>query len=402
MTLLHGRKGQGPILAPPFDEREAERCLLAWVNAGTFCAMLAATKDSCRERNVDSVDFDALELAARAQMPPASFAFCTAGADDEISMAENVAAWRGMRLRPRMLRDVTAIDTRVTLLGQQVPTPIMVAPTGRHKLFHPLGERATARGAAAAGAAYVMACYSNILLEDVAEERRDAPQWFQLYYWPKRDEVEALIGRVVEAGFTGLVLTVDAPVVGWSPRAAREQHEPTPDVLNINMPGRLPARTFYHPDFVGRVIYPATWRELEWLVKRSPIPVIVKGVLRGDDALACAEHGARAIIVSNHGGRHLDTTVTTVAALGEVVQAVGDKAEVYVDGGIRRGADILKALALGARAVLVGRPIIWGLAVNGADGVTSVLDHLHVELVRAMQLSGTATLADATPDLLAC
>jgi 4-hydroxymandelate oxidase len=350
---------------------------------------------------VDSVDFDALEHQARALMPPASFAFCAAGADDEISAIENITAWRALRLRPRMLRDVTAIDTRVTLLGRQVPTPIMVAPTGRHKLFHPLGERATARGAAAAGAAYVMASNSNILIEDVAEERRDAPQWFQLYYWPNRAEVEALIDRLAEAGFTALVLTVDAPVGGWSPRAAREQHEPTPDILNINMPGRPMARTAYHPDFVGKVLYPATWRELEWLVKRSPMPVIVKGVLRGDDAVACVEHGARAIMVSNHGGRHLDTTVTTAAVIGEVAQAVAGKAEVYVDGGIRRGTDILKALALGARAVMIGRPVVWGLTVNGAEGVTAVLDHLHVELVRAMQLSGTATLNDAVPDLLA-
>ena len=350
---------------------------------------------------MDSVDFDALERQARALMPPASFAFCAAGADDEISARENITAWRAMRLRPRMLRDVTAIDTRGTLLGRQVPTPIMVAPTGRHKLFHPQGERATARGAAAAGAAYVMASNSNILIEDVAEERRDAPQWFQLYYWPDRAEVEALIDRLAAAGFTALVLTVDAPVGGWSPRAAREQHQPTPDILNINMPGKPMARTAYHPDFVGKVLYPATWRELEWLVKRSPMPVIVKGVLRGDDAVACLEHGARAVIVSNHGGRHLDTTVTTAAAIGDVVRAVAGKGEVYVDGGIRRGTDILKALALGARAVLIGRPVIWGLTVNGADGVTAVLDHLHIELVRAMQLSGTANLSDATPDLLA-
>ena len=350
---------------------------------------------------MDSVDFDALEHKARRLMPPASFAFCAAGADDEITMIENIAAWRAMRLRPRVLRDVTTIDTAVTLLGARVPTPIMVAPTGRHKLFHRLGERATARGAAAAGAAYVMASNSNILIEDVAEERRDAPQWFQLYYWPNRAEVEVLIDRLVEAGFTALVLTVDAPVGGWSPRAAREQHEPTPDILNINMPGRPMARTAYHPDFAGKVIYPAGWRELEWLAKRSPLPVIVKGVLRGDDAAACVEHGARAIMVSNHGGRHLDTTVTTAAVIAEVVQAVGDKAEVYVDGGIRRGTDVLKALALGARAVMLGRPVIWGLTVNGADGVTAVLEHMHVELVRAMQLSGAASLTDIVADLVA-
>jgi 4-hydroxymandelate oxidase len=179
------------------------------------------------------------------------------------------------------------------------------------------------------------------------------------------------------------------------------QHEPSPDILNINMPGSPMARTAYHPDFVGRVMYPATWRELEWLVKRSPMPVMVKGVLRADDAVRCAEAGARAVIVSNHGGRHLDTTVTTAAVIGEIAAALSGKAETYVDGGIRRGSDILKALALGARAVLIGRPVIWGLTVNGAEGVTEVLDHLRVELARAMQLCGVTKLSEATADLLA-
>ncbi len=200
--------------------------------------------------------------------------------------------------------------------------------------------------------------------------------------------------------FTALVLTVDAPVGGWSPRAARAQHEPSPDILNINMPGAPMARTFYHPDFAGKVLYPATWRELEWLVQRSPLPVIVKGVLRADDAVRCVESGARAIMVSNHGGRHLDTTVTTAAAIGEVAAALSGKAEVYVDGGIRRGTDSFKALALGARAVMIGRPAIWGLAVRGPDGVKDVLEHLRIELVRAMQLSGAATLMDISPDFV--
>jgi len=350
---------------------------------------------------VDSVDFDALEGQARANMPPASWAFCATGADDEISAVENITAWRALRLRPRVLNDISNVDTAVTLLGHAVPSPILVAPTGRHKLFNVEGEKATARGATAASCAYVMASNSNVTIEAVAAERRAAPQWFQLYYWPNRAEVEALIDRVVAAGFTAIVLTADAPVGGWSPRAAREQHEPSPDILNINMPGSPMARTFYHPDFAGKVLYPATWRELEWLVKRSPVPVIVKGVLRADDALRCVECGARAIMVSNHGGRHLDTTVTTAAAVGEISSALSGKAEVYVDGGIRRGTDILKALALGARAVMIGRPAIWGLAVHGADGVRDVLDHLRVELVRAMQLSGAASLADIQPDMLA-
>lgn len=350
---------------------------------------------------MDSVDFDALEDRARALMPPASFAFCAAGADDEISTAENIAAWRNLRLRPRVLRDLSVTDTGVTLLGHKHPSPILVAPTGRHKLFHAQGEAATARGAAAAGVGYVLASNSNVPIEDVAGERKGAPQWFQLYYWPDKAEVEALIDRLAAAGFSALVLTVDAPVPGWSPRAARLQHAPSPDIRNINMPGQPMARTAYHPDFAGKVMYPATWTELEWLVKRAPMPVLVKGVLRADDAVRCAECGARAVMVSNHGGRHLDTTVTTAEVTAEIAQALAGKAEVYVDGGIRRGTDILKALALGANAVMIGRPAIWGLTVQGAEGVTAVLDHLRVELVRAMQLTGTASIADATPDLLA-
>ena len=350
---------------------------------------------------MDCVDLDALEGQAKALMAPASYAFAACGADDEVSLAENTAAWRALRLRPRVLRDVTTIDTSTIVLGQRMPTPLMIAPTGRHKLFHPQGERATARGAALAAVPYVMASNSNVLIEDVAAERESAPQWFQLYYWPNRGEVEALIDRLAANGFAALVLTVDAPAPGWSPRAAREQHEPTPEIRNINMPGQPMARTAYHPDFVGRVIYPAGWRELEWLVKRSRIPVLVKGVLRADDAVACVEHGARAVIVSNHGGRHLDTTITTAAAVAEIAPALKGNAEVYVDGGIRRGTDVLKALALGARAVLIGRPAIWGLTVRGAEGVAEVMEHFRTELVRAMQLSGTPSLADATRDLLA-
>lgn len=350
---------------------------------------------------MDSVDFDALEQRARESMSPAAFAFCAAGADDEISANENITAWRALRLRPRVLNDVAAIDTSVTMLGERQPHPILIAPMGRHKMFNPEGERATARGAASANAPYLVANNANVTIEDIASERRGAPQWLQLYYWPNRREVEALIERAVAAGMTAVVLTVDAPTGGWSPRAAREQHEPSPDVRNINMPGSPMARTFYHPDFAGKVLYPATWRELEWLAKWSPVPVLTKGVLRADDALRCVDCGTRGIIVSNHGGRHLDTTVTTAAAIGDIAAAIGTKAEVYVDGGIRRGTDILKALALGARAVLIGRPVLWGLAVEGADGVAKVIEHLRVELVRAMQLSGTASLRDITPDLVA-
>jgi 4-hydroxymandelate oxidase len=349
---------------------------------------------------MDCVDFDALEDAARAKLPAPSFAFLATGADDEISALENVEAWRKLRLRPHVLNDITRPDTRVHVLDAELASPILVAPTGRHKLFHPEGECAAARGAAAAGVPFVLATNANRLIEEVAVERKAAAQWFQLYMWPNRSEVEALLDRVAASGFTALVLTVDSPVYGWSPRSARAPFEPSADIRNINMPGSPMARTAYDAAFKGKVMFPVTWCDLEWLVQRSSLPVIVKGVLRGDDAARCIAAGARAVIVSNHGGRHLDTAITTAEALVDVADAVGSQGEVYVDSGIRRGTDILKALALGARAVLIGRPVLWGLAVDGAAGVQAVLTHLHEELVRAMQLSGTARLAEARPDLV--
>ena len=350
---------------------------------------------------MDCVDFDALEAEARAKLPAPSFAFCATGADDEITAAENVTAWRQLRLRPRVLREITSIDTSVSLLGTRVAAPIMVAPTGRHHLFHAEAERATARGAAAAGAVFVMATSGTTTVEEAAAERGGAPQWFQLYMEPKRAETGALLDRVAASGFRALVLTVDQPVPGWSPRASRTPVMPSPDIRSVNMPGAPIARTAYDPSRKGVVMFPTTFADLEWLVVRMPLPVVVKGVLRADDALRCIDAGAKAIIVSNHGGRHLDTTVTTAEVIGEVADAVAGKAEVYVDGGIRRGTDILKALALGARAVLIGRPVLWGLSVRGAQGVHDVLDHLRSELVRAMQLSGAVSVSEATRDLVA-
>ena len=324
----------------------------------------------------DCVDLDALEQNAQRVMRPESWVFCDTGADDEITAKENVAAWRKLKLRPRMLRDIVEIDTSVTLLGTKVETPIMVAPTGRHHLFHAEGERATARGAAAAGALYVMSTSGATLVEDVAKERGGAPQWFQLYMQPDREATGALLDRCVKAGFTALVLTVDQPVPGWSPRAART---PVIAVAETSAASTWSAsrspRTAYDPDRKGSRCSRPTSRDLEWLVKRCAMPVVVKGVLRGDDARRCVDCGVKGIMVSNHGGRHLDTTVTTAEVIAEVVEAVGRTAEVYVDGGIRRGTDIVKALALGARAVLLGRPPLWGLSVDGADGVAAVMEH---------------------------
>ena len=349
---------------------------------------------------MDCVDLDALEQTARRVMRPESWIFCDTGADDEITAKENIEAWRKLKLRPRVLRDIVDIDTSVTLLGSKVNTPLVVAPTGRHHLFHSEGERATARGAAAAGALYVMSTSGATLVEDVAKERGGAPQWFQLYMQPDREATGALLDRCVKAGFTALVLTVDQPVPGWSPRAGRTPVIASPDIRSVNMIGQPIAKTAYDPDRKGIAMFPTNFGDLEWLVKRCALPVVVKGVLRGDDAKRCVDCGVKAIMVSNHGGRHLDTTVTTAEVISEVVDAVGKTAEVYVDGGIRRGTDIVKALSLGARAVLLGRPPLWGLSVDGAAGVHAVLEHLYDEMVRAMRLCGAASLSALTPDLV--
>src|ERR1700722_9509307 len=350
---------------------------------------------------MDSRDFDALEDRAREKLPPGAFAFAAGGADDEITLADNVAAWQRLRLAPRMLRDVTAIDTSVSVLGARIAAPLMVAPTGRHKLFHPDGERATARGVAAARVPYVMATAATVSMEDVAAERTSAPQWFQLYLPPDRRVTEGLVDRAAVAGFSAVVLTVDQPVYGSRPRAARTPLEASPDMRAVNLPGQPVAAHGYGAAHSGSVTHPATFDDLAWLVRRSALPLLVKGVLRADDAVRCVELGAKGVIVSNHGGRHLDATVATADALPAIAAALGSEAEVYVDGGIRRGTDIVKALALGARAVLIGRPAVWGLALAGADGVRDVLAHLRGELVRTMALCGVAKVEEITRDLVA-
>jgi 4-hydroxymandelate oxidase len=222
-----------------------------------------------------------------------------------------------------------------------------------------------------------MSTSGSTLVEDVAKESGGIPQWFQLYMQPDRDATAALLDRCVKAGFKALVLTVDQPVPGWSPRAYRTPVIASDKVRSVNMVGQPVARTAYDIERKGIVMFPTNFADLRWLVQRAGMPVVVKGVLRGDDARCCVDCGVKGIMVSNHGGRHLDTTVTTAEVISEVVEAVGSTAEVYVDGGIRRGTDIVKALALGARAVLLGRPPLWGLSVGGADGVKEVMQYMH-------------------------
>ena len=322
-----------------------------------------------------------LEEAARALLPPEVFDYFAGGSDDEGTLAANVDGWTHMRLRPRVLRDVTVVDTRTTLLGHAVPSPIVVAPTAFHRMAHPDGELASARGAAAAGAHFILSTRSTTPVEEVAAALDGTPFWYQVYVVRDRELTVELTRRAVAAGATAVVLTADVPRLGHRLRDVRNR---------FGLPGNLADQDAS-----------LTFDDIKWLAELAGVPVVVKGVLRGDDAAACVDAGAAGIVVSNHGGRQLDGAITGTEALPDVVAAVGDRVEIYVDGGIRRGTDVVKALALGARAVLVGRPVLWGLAVNGADGVRDVMRDLATELDLAMALCGCPSLADVTNDLLA-
>jgi 4-hydroxymandelate oxidase len=348
------------------------------------------------------VDLAALEAAAQRQLPTASYDYIAGGADDELTLQDNVAAWNRYRLRPRVLRDVSTVDLSTTVLGAPVASPIHVAPTAYHRLAHPDGEKATAAGAAAAGSIFTLSTVSTVSMEDVATAVPDGTRWFQLYVHTDRDLTTWLVQRAEAAGYRALVLTVDTPALGQRRRDG---------VHGFRLPaGLTPANLTGYPGahagtdlvrYAASAFDPSlTTDAISWLAERAALPVVVKGVLRGDDAAACVAAGAAGVLVSNHGGRQLDGVVATADAVSEVAAAVGTAAEVYVDGGIRRGTDVLRALALGARAVFVGRPVIWGLAANGADGARDVLEGLQAETRRAFQLAGVRSCAEVARDLL--
>ncbi|HZU73817.1 MAG TPA: alpha-hydroxy acid oxidase [Acidimicrobiales bacterium] len=342
---------------------------------------------------VAAFDLDSVEALARQRLEVGVYDYIAGGADDEITLADNVAAWSRLRLRPRVLRDVSAVSTATTVLGRSVRTPILAAPIAFQRLAHPEGELAMAKGCAAAGSLMVVSTRASCPVEDVAAAA--GPAWFQVYLLRDRDRTEALIGRAVAAGFSALVLTVDTPVLGRRARDARNRFDVPLDLQAVNDASL--ARSLRAGGEQSPVLGP---EDLEWLATTSGLPVMAKGVLRGDDARRCVDAGASAVVVSNHGGRQLDGVVATADAVAEVVDAVGDQVEVYVDGGIRRGTDVLKALALGARAVLVGRPLMWGLTVAGADGVQRVLGELTAQLRLAMALAGAPDIASLQPDLV--
>lgn len=355
-----------------------------------------------RERLISVADY---HRAATGKLPKAVLDYYEGGALDEITLRENTAGWERMRLYYRVLAGVGPRNLITSVLGSPITMPIAVAPTAFHKLACDAGETATAQAAKAAGTLFVLSSLSNTPMESVFAEA-GSPRWFQLYIYKDRGITRDLVQRAEAAGAEAIVLTVDAPGLGTRERDSRNRFT-LPEGLTVANLGPLGKGDLPEVAGSGLAAYVREnfksdlgFADLDWLCGCTRSPVVVKGVVRGDDARRCAEHGAKAVVVSNHGGRQLDTAPATCEVLPHVVDAAAELCEIYVDGGIRRGSDVLKAIALGARVVLVGRPILWGLAVSGEEGATNVLEILRGELDEAMLLSGCTTLSEVDKGLL--
>lgn len=348
---------------------------------------------------------------AAATLPQMVFDYYRGGAGDEWTLRENRRAFEDWALRPRVLIDVGERDLSTTVLGQEVTMPVLIAPTAFQRMAHPDGEVASARAAAGAGTIMTLSTIASSTIEEVAQAAPGAPQWFQLYVYRDRGVTKELVERAVAAGYSALVLTVDTPVLGIRDRDTRNRFALPEGVELANLAGlgagtKLPtAEGSGLFEWVIQLQDPSvTWEDVEWLRSMAPLPVILKGVMTAEDARIAADNDIAALIVSNHGGRQLDGTIATVAALPEVVEAAraagAGNMEVLLDGGIRRGSDILKALALGAKAVLLGRPVLWGLAAGGEEGVTAVLGMIRNELEVAMAIAGCRTPAEVSRELI--
>jgi isopentenyl diphosphate isomerase/L-lactate dehydrogenase-like FMN-dependent dehydrogenase len=335
----------------------------------------------------EPVNIGEYERLAEERLEPGAFGYYAGGAGDEWTLRENVAAFNRWVLRPRMLVDVGSVTTRTTVLGADVSMPVLVAPTAFHRLAHPDGEGAVARAAAAAGTVFCLSTLSSLSPAEVASAAPEGLRWFQLYWSRDRGFTSEIVASAVEAGFSAILLTVDLPVAGRRERDLRAAFELPVDLPLPNLPRHLGGGNFHAA--LGEVVDPTiTWRDLEWLASLSELPIVVKGILTAEDARLACGHGVAGVVVSNHGGRQLDGVAATLDALPEVVETCAGEITVLLDGGVRRGSDVVKAIALGARAVLVGRAVLWGLAVGGEAGVRRVLELLQAEVELALTLLG--------------
>ena len=356
--------------------------------------------------SLSAINLFGYEQLAKEHLSQMAFDYYSSGAWDEVTLRDNLAAFTIVKLRPKMLVDVSKINLTTQVLGESLQLPLLIAPMAFQCLADPEGEIATALAAEIAGVGMVLSTLATKSLEEVATVAKGL-QWFQLYIHKDQGLTQALVQRAYTAGYKAICLTVDAPILGKRERDQRNEFTLPPGLHPANLtnisglditqaPGESGLLTYF-----AQQINPAvTWQDLEWLQSLSPLPLVVKGILRADDAVRAVEYGAQAIVVSNHGGRQLDGAIASLDALPDIIAAVDGKAEVLLDGGIRRGTDILKALAYGAKAVLIGRPVLWGLAVAGKIGVSHIISLLQDELNLAMALSGCASLGDIDSSLV--
>jgi 4-hydroxymandelate oxidase len=362
---------------------------------------IALSRMTARDDRMDNplsglLNLHDFEEAARPRLSPLAWHYTAGGSEDETSLRANRSAHTQWRLLPRILRGAASVSTATELLGHRLALPVLLAPTGRHGLAHEEGERATARAARAAGTIYIMSSVTTVPMEEIAAEC--GPWWLQLYVFRDRERTREQVLRAAAAGASALVLTVDAQV-----RGRREAEERASLMLPPSEPGpdgRVQARSPLARQIASLFDLSLAWSDIDWLTSLAGLPVVVKGIVHPADALQAMAHGAQAILVSNHGGRQLDGVVAGLDALPAVVAAVQGRVPVLVDGGVRRGTDILIALALGAQAVLLGRPVHWGLAVGGEAGVRQVLELLQTELERDLTLCGLANVGEVTRDLI--
>ena len=350
---------------------------------------------------MDVVNLFDYERLARERLDPGIHGYVAGGAADEITLDENVAAFRRLRLLPRVLVDVSAVDQTVAVLGERIALPVLLAPTAFQSLVHPEGEVAVARAAADARTIMVVSTMSAYRMEDIAAAA-PGPKWFQLYCYRDRGVTQAFVERAEASGYRAICLTVDLPRVGKRERDLRSGFHLPPGVRPRNFDGQLDvggvtgeaaARAF--AEYIHGLVDPSlTWEAVDWLRSLTSLPVLLKGILTPADARLAVEHGVDGILVSNHGARQLDTVPATIDVLGAVTEVVGGRIEVLLDGGVRRGTDVVKALALGAKAVLIGRPYLYGLAVDGEGGVRRVLELLKEETELALALLGCPSPGD--------
>jgi 4-hydroxymandelate oxidase len=349
----------------------------------------------------DPINVEEFEAIARERLEKSVYDYYAGGAEDEITVQANREAFRRLCLRYRVLIDVSRVDLATSLLGAPLALPVILAPTALHSMAEPEGERATARAAAAAGVLMTLSTISSVPLEEVAAAAPSGTRWFQLYCYEDRAETERLVARAQKAGYRAIVLTVDAPILGRRERDLRNPFLVPAGVAPAHSP-KVPRTSSGQWPIASVIGQPSLcWKDLVWIRSLTPLPLVLKGIVRGDDAARAVEEGAAAIWVSNHGGRQLDTAIPTAQALPEVVAAVGGRVPVIVDGGIRRGTDVLKALALGASAAAIGRPQLWGLAAGGQKGVEGVLGMLRDELALSMALAGCRRLSEIDRSLVA-